>query len=113
MSGDEISAQTTQSGDDPTASAVKADSANLPRWQRPNMVHHLTRGACLGAGVVLVLSVIATVFFAGFFTGSHYGDRWSDSYYAGPDEGTCIQIRCQPLGPKWGALCRQVIVPCR
>jgi hypothetical protein len=112
MSGDEISAPTTQSGDEPSASAAKPDSADPRRWQRPDMVHHFTRGAFLGAGVVFVLLIIAAVFFAGFFTGRHYSDRWSDNFYAGPEEGTCIQIRCQPAGPKWGAHCRQVIVPC-
>jgi|GEM_PF-2854685 hypothetical protein len=112
MSSNEIAGQPTQSGEEQTASAANAVSANPPLWQRPNLVHHFKRGVYLGAGVLVVVLVIGAVFFAGFFTGRHYGDHWSDNYYAGPQEGTCIQIRCQPAGPKWGAYCRQVIVPC-
>src|ERR1700722_5145403 len=72
MSSNEGSAQTLRN--EPTASATKANSANPPRRQRPNTVHQFPAWARLVAGVVLVILVIAGVFFAGFFTGRYYGD---------------------------------------
>jgi Protein of unknown function (DUF732) len=72
MSSNEGSAQTLR--DEPTASATKANSANPPRRQRPNTVHQFPAWARLVAGVVLVILVIAGVFFPGFFTGRYHGD---------------------------------------
>src|ERR1700722_17114818 len=71
MSSNEGSAQTLRN--EPTASATKANSANPLRRQRPNTVHQFPAWARLVAGVVLVILVIAGVFFAGFFTGRYYG----------------------------------------
>lgn len=103
MSNSESSAQSTQSRDEPTVTATTANS---------DAVNHFARGVRLAAGAVFVILVIAVVFFAGFFTGRHYGDRWSDNYFAVPAEGNCIKTICQPAGPKWGTHCYQVVVPC-
>ena len=79
---------------------------------RSDAVNHFVRGVRHAAGVGVVVLVIVGVFFAGFFTGRHYADRSSGNYYAGPAESTCIQVICQPAGPKSGAHCHQVVVPC-
>jgi hypothetical protein len=110
MPNNERSAQTQQSRDEPTASATEANAANPPR--RRNAVNHFAVWARLVAGVVLVVSVIAVVFFAGFFTEREYGDLFAaleDSLV--PAEDTCIQLSCSPAG-RYGQHCRQVIVPC-
>jgi hypothetical protein len=73
MPSNEGSARPLQSRDEPTASATEANSANPPR--RRNTVNHFAAWAArLVAGVVLVVSVIAVAFFAGFFTERDYGD---------------------------------------
>jgi hypothetical protein len=111
MSSNEGSAQTPQSRDEPTASATKANSANPPLRQRPYAVNRFAAWARLVAGVVLIILVIAAIFFAGFFTGRHYGDR-----FRGGEEfivpGQCVQTLCQPAGPHAGTQCYQRYVPC-
>jgi len=111
MSSNEGSALTTQSRDEPTASATKANSANPPRRERLNTVDRFAGWARLVAGVVLIILVIAAIFFAGFFTGRHYGDR-----FRGGEEflvpGQCVQTLCQPAGPHAGTQCYQRYVPC-
>jgi hypothetical protein len=114
MPSNERSAQTQQSRDEPTASATEANSANPPR--RRNTVNHFAVWARLVAGVVLVVSVIAVVFFAGFFTERDYGDLFPALEFAAlegslvPGEDTCIQLSCSPAG-RYGQHCRQVVVP--
>lgn len=104
MSNSESSAPATQSADEPIVTATTANS---------DTVNHFVRGVRHAAGAVLVIVVIAAVFFAGFLTGRHYGDRWSDNYFAVPaGEGNCFKTICQPLGPKWGVSCHPVIVSC-
>ncbi|MBV8862844.1 MAG: hypothetical protein JO259_13450 [Mycobacterium sp.] len=115
MSSDERSAQTQQSRDEPTASAAEANSANPSR--RRNTVNHFAVWARVVAGVVLVVSVIAVVFFAGFFTEREYGDLLPALEFAAlegslvPAEEPCIQLSCSPAG-RFGQRCRQVVVPC-
>jgi hypothetical protein len=101
MTGNERSAQTQQ------VSAAAANAANSPR--RRNAVNHLAR---IVAGVVLLLAVIAVVFFAGFFTEREYGDLFAafeNSFV--PAEDSCIEIFCVPAG-RAGQHCRQIVVPC-
>jgi hypothetical protein len=115
MPSNERSALTQQSGDEPTASAAEANSANPPR--RRNTVNHFAVWARLVAGVVLVASAIAVVFFAGFFTEREYGDvfaAWQSEAFEGslvPADDTCIRLSCSPAG-RFGQHCRQVGVPC-
>jgi hypothetical protein len=115
MSSNEGSAQTPQSRDEPTASATKVNSANPPRRrQRPNMVHQFPAWARLVAGVVLIILVIAAIFFAGFFTARHYGGCPSDNYYGVPlpgEGGPCVETFCQPAGMA-GQHCYRRNVPC-
>ncbi len=67
------------------------------------------------ASVILLASVIAAVFFAGFFTERDYGDIFGaveDSPLSlVPAEDTCIQARCKPAG-RFGQHCGQYRVPC-
>jgi hypothetical protein len=68
--------------------------------------------ARLVAGVVLLVSVIAVVFFAGFFTEREYGDLFAALEGSlVPGEDTCIQTFCVPAG-RAGQHCRQYVVPC-
>lgn len=71
--------------------------------------------ARLVAGVVLLASVIAVVFFAGFFTERDYGDIFgaveASPLSLVPAEDTCIQTRCKPAG-RFGQHCTQYRVPC-
>jgi len=106
MPSNEGSAHTQQSPDEPTDSATEANSTNPPR--RRNMVSHFAAWARLIVGVVLAVSVIAVVFFAGFFTERDYGDVFS---LVVSGEDTCIQTSCQPAG-RYGQHCRQYVVPC-
>jgi hypothetical protein len=106
MPSNEGSAQTPQSRDEPTASATEANSANPPR--RRNTFNHFAAWARLVAGVVLLVSVIAVVFFAGFFTEKDYDDVFS---LVVRGEDTCIQTSCLPAG-RFGQHCRQYVVPC-
>jgi hypothetical protein len=111
MPSNEGSAQPLQSRDEPTASATEANSANPPR--RRNTVNHFAAWVPrLVAGVVLVVSVIAVVFLAGFFTERDYGDNFgalAASLVTGED--SCIQVSCSPAG-RYGQHCRQIRVPC-
>ena len=110
MPSNERSAQTRQSRDEPTASATEANSANPPR--RRNTVNHFAVWARLVAGVVLVVSAVAVVFFAGFFTEREYPYLFAaveDSLV--PEQDMCIQLSCSPAG-RYGQHCRQVRVPC-
>jgi hypothetical protein len=110
MPSNEGSAQIPQSRDEPTASATEANSVNPPR--RRNTVNHFAVWARLVAGVVMVVSVIAVVFFAGFFTERDYGDLFAALEGSlVPGEDTCIQTSCTPAG-RFGQHCRQVVVPC-
>lgn len=111
MPNNEGSAQPLQSRNEPTASATEANSANPPR-RRNTVNHSVAWVARLVAGVVLLVSLIAVVFFAGFFTERDYGDLFgavADSLV--PGEDTCIQLSCSPAG-RFGQHCRQVVVPC-
>ena len=90
------------------------DNVIPPR--RQNTVNHSAAWAArLVAGVVLVVSVIAVVFIAGFFTERDYGDvlgAVADSPLSlAPAEDTCIQVSCSPAG-RFGQHCRQYRVPC-
>ena len=90
------------------------DNVIPPR--RQNTVNHfVARAARLVAGVVLVVSVIAVVFIAGFFTERDYGDvigAVADSPLSlVPAEDTCLQVSCSPAG-RFGQHCRQYRVPC-
>jgi hypothetical protein len=110
MPSNEGSAQPLPSRDEPTASATEANSANPAR--RRNTVNHFAAWARLVAGVVLVVSVIAVVFFAGFFTERDYGDIFGTLEGSlVPAEDTCIQTSCKPAG-RFGQHCRQYVVPC-
>jgi hypothetical protein len=110
MPSSERSAQAQQSRDEATASATEANSANPPR--RPNTVNHFALWARLVAGVVLVVSAIAVVFSAGFFTEREYPYLFAgleDSFV--PEDETCIQTFCVPAG-RAGQHCRQYWAPC-
>jgi hypothetical protein len=61
---------------------------------------------------VLLVLVIAALFFSGFFIGGHYCDRDYREDFLVPEEGTCIQRYCQPCGPMCGAHCYERVVPC-
>jgi hypothetical protein len=114
MSSNEGSAPTPQSRDEPTALATKANSANPPRRQRPNMVQQFPAWARFVAGVVLVVLVMAVVFFAGFFTARYYGGVPSGTYYGVPlpgEAGPCVDTFCQPAGMA-GQHCYRRNVPC-
>lgn len=67
------------------------------------------------AGVVLLLSIAAGVFFAGFFTEREYGDVFaafdSSPLSIGPAEDTCYERVCSPAG-RFGQHCRLYEVPC-
>jgi hypothetical protein len=67
------------------------------------------------AFVVLLASVIAVVFIAGFFTERDYGDILGavegSALSLVPAEDTCIQTRCKPAG-RFGQHCTQYRVPC-
>jgi hypothetical protein len=108
----EGSAQPLQSRNEPTASATQANPL-----RRRNTVNHFAAWARLVAGVVLVVSVIAAVFFAGFFTERDYGDvllAVADTLVPGedvPGEDTCIRLSCSPAG-RFGQHCRQYWAPC-
>jgi hypothetical protein len=103
----EGSAQPLQSRNEPTASATEA---NPPR--RRNTVNHFAAWARLVAGVVLIVSVIAAVFFAGFFTERDYGDvLLAVADTVAPGEDTCIGLSCSPAG-RFGQHCRQYWAPC-
>jgi hypothetical protein len=110
MPSNERSPQTEQSRDEPTASATEANSANPPR--RRNAVNHFPVWARLVAGVVLVVSAIAVVFSAGFFTEREYPyllAALDDSLVQ--EEDLCIQLSCSPAG-RYGQHCRQYWAPC-
>lgn len=80
--------------------------------QTQQSVNHFAVLARIVAGVILAASVIAVVFFAGFFTEREYGDLFAafeDSLVPGDD--TCIQTFCVPAG-RAGQHCRQYTVPC-
>jgi hypothetical protein len=112
MSVNENADQITQYRDEPTASATQVESANSLRQQRPGRVHQFASWAWLVAGVMLIVVVIAAIFFAGFSAGRHYGGSPSDNYFVAPGEGGCIQMLCQPNGPHGGAQCMQKRVAC-
>ena len=110
MPSNERSAQPQQSQDETTASAAEANSANPPR--RRNTVNHFAVWARLIAGVVLVVSAIAVVFSAGFFTEREYPYLFAgleDSFV--PEQDLCIQTSCKPAG-RAGQHCRQYWAPC-
>jgi hypothetical protein len=110
MPSNEGSAQPQQSRDEPTDSATEANAANPPR--RRNTVNHFAAWARVVAGVVVVLSVIVVVFFAGFFTERDYGDLFGALEGSlVPGEDTCIQTSCSPAG-RFGQHCRRYVVPC-
>lgn len=69
----------------------------------------LGRRARVAAAAILAVLAMAAVFFSGTYFGTHYG---GGDYYAGPADGNCVQLICQPAGPKSGAHCYQRIVPC-
>jgi hypothetical protein len=107
MPSDERSAQTQQSRDEATASTAEATSANPPRRR-----NHFAVWPRLVAGVVLVVSAIAVVFSAGFFTEREYPYLFAaleDSFV--PEENNCIQTFCVPAG-RAGQHCRQYWAPC-
>jgi hypothetical protein len=109
MPTNESSAQPEQSRDEPTASATDANSAH-PR--RRNKGNHLPVWARLVGGVVLVVSVVAVIFSAGFFTEREYPYLFAsleDSLTPEPD--LCIQTFCVPAG-RAGQHCRQYWAPC-
>jgi hypothetical protein len=110
MPGAERSAQPQQSRDEATASAAEAHPANPPR--RRNTVNHFAVWARVVAGVVLVVSAVALVFSAGFFTEKEYPYLFAgleDSFV--PEEDLCIQTFCVPAG-RAGQHCRQYWAPC-
>jgi hypothetical protein len=84
-----------------------------PRNRAPSK--HFVTWARVAAGVVLLASVIAVVFFAGFFTERDYGDILGavegSALSVVPAEDTCIQTRCKPAG-RFGQHCTQYRVPC-
>jgi len=76
---------------------------------------HFAAWARLVVSVVLFASVIAVVFFAGFYTERETGnvlpvlEDFPFSLVSG--ENTCIERVCKPAG-RFGQHCRQVIVEC-
>jgi hypothetical protein len=75
---------------------------------------HFASWARVVASVVVLASVVAAVFFGGFFTEREYGDVLPvlENYPLSLVSGdTCIERVCTPAG-RFGQHCRQVIVPC-
>jgi hypothetical protein len=100
------SAQTPQSRNEPTASVAEANPANQPRRRKT-----FNPWARLVAGFILVVSVIAVTFFAGFFTEREYHLFPALEYSLVSGEDGCINLSCSPAG-RFGQHCRQVRVPC-
>ena len=99
------SAETPQSRNEPTASVTEANPANPPRRRKT-----FNPWGRLVAGFILVVSVIAVIFFAGFFAEREYDliPAWEYSLVSGD---SCFDISCSPAG-RYGQHCRQIRVPC-
>jgi hypothetical protein len=101
-----IEAEKTRPPEEPKPSAAPDDSAK----PRHNKVNQVAAWVWLALGVVLVVLILAAVFYAGYVVGTHNGTGFGGNYVAPP--GRCVQTLCQPAGPHGGAQCFQHLVPC-
>lgn len=87
----------------------------MARARSAKLFNHFAGWARLVVSVVLFASVVAAVFFAGFYTEREYGDVLSVledfPFSLVSQENTCIERVCKPAG-RFGQHCRQVIVEC-
>jgi hypothetical protein len=80
--------------------SAQPQRAHFPVWAR------------LAAGVVLVVSIVAAVFSAGFFTEREYPYLFASLEGSlEPEQDLCIQMSCVPAG-RAGQHCRQYWAPC-